>query len=460
MRLRSVALILLASLAASCQKGTRDEQDEQKSGGGSASASGHGSASASGTGGDTLKPGAPDAGAPASTDRDLDSKDILARTKVSTAATVKHVLISWKDLARAFRGQQDPRGAGRDNAAAADLAEQVAAKLKADPSQIDAMIQANSEDPGSLSGDPYEVTADSGLVEPFKNLALRLEINEVGIVKTVYGYHVMLRIQPPPPDPVESAEILARPPNKTEVTVQHILIGWKDTPAAKAGKATPEALKRDKAAADKLALEVFAKVTKGGDMKALMKQYSEDPGSAATGESYPVSPDAQLVEPFKNLSLRLRMDEAGIVKTVYGWHIIKRIAPPPPPKPVIDDKLDSADILNRDPVTESAEVKHILLGWKEVSTGKPPGSERSRADLEQLVAKTMQRIKDGEKFDALMDELSEDGQFGQPKGGKTYPVTPSAGLVQPFKDLSLRLNVNEVGAVKSQFGIHIIQRVK
>jgi len=32
--------------------------------------------------------------------------------------------------------------------------------------------------------------------------------------------------------------------------------------------------------------------------------------------------------------------------------------------------------------------------------------------------------------------------------------------VEPFKNLSLRLKPNEVGVVKTDFGIHIIQRVE
>ena len=36
--------------------------------------------------------------------------------------------------------------------------------------------------------------------------------------------------------------------------------------------------------------------------------------------------------------------------------------PPPPP-----DSLDSADILKREPVTQKAKVKHILLNWKDNS---------------------------------------------------------------------------------------------
>ena len=44
--------------------------------------------------------------------------------------------------------------------------------------------------------------------------------------------------------------------------------------------------------------------------------------------------------------------------------------------------------------------------------------------------------------------------------GEGYDVTPDAGLVPPFKNLSLRLNVGEVGVVRTDFGIHIIQRVQ
>ena len=70
----------------------------------------------------------------------------------------------------------------------------------------------------------------------------------------------------------------------------------------------------------------------------------------------------------------------------------------------------------------------------------------------------MERLKKGEKIEPLMKELSEDG--GSAEAGTDYEVTPDAGLVQPFKDLGLRLNVGEVGAVKTQFGIHIIQRIE
>src|SRR3569623_1717697 len=134
-----------------------------------------------------------------------------------------------------------------------------------------------------------------------------------------------------------------------------------------------------------------------------MKEYSEDPGSKDSGRAYDVTADAPMVEPFKKLSLRLKENEIGVVKTPFGYHVIKRMPPPPP------DPLDSADILKREPVTQKAKVKHILLGWTENHTEDPRGTKRSRADLEKLVKDTVAKLKKGDKIEPLMAELCEDG---------------------------------------------------
>ena len=44
--------------------------------------------------------------------KDIDSHDILDRKETSDEVTVKHVLISWKELAPIYRGQQDARASG------------------------------------------------------------------------------------------------------------------------------------------------------------------------------------------------------------------------------------------------------------------------------------------------------------------------------------------------------------
>jgi peptidyl-prolyl cis-trans isomerase D len=145
--------------------------------------------------------------------------------------------------------------------------------------------------------------------------------------------------------------------------------------------------------------------------------------------------------------------EAGLVKTALGWHIVKRVPPPPP------DSLNSVAILKRTTVHDRVKVKHILLGWKDVHAEDPRGVKRSRVELEKLVKATLKKLsKKGASFEAAMAELSEDP--GSAKTGEAYEATPTAGLVKPFLELSLRLDLNEIGVVKTDFGIHIIKRVE
>jgi len=440
-RLTAVAVLVLLAGAAACQKPSKDKP-AAGSATGSATGATTGSATGSGAG---MKPVVAEG-------KDIDSKDILARTETQPSVFVKHVLLGWKEL---NSGHTDPRAAKRNNEETAKLAEEIAGKLKAKPDQIDALIKEYSEDPGSLGGEPYPVKPETPFVPAFKNLALRLKENEVGIVKTNFGYHVMLRVPPPAPDPLESADILARPAEAGPVHIQHILISWKDSPAGRAGRADPRAMERTKADADKLASELLAKVRAKVDMVESMKLYSEDPGSKMTGKAYEVSPTTQMVDPFKNMALRLKLGEFGLVKSPYGWHIMKRVPPPPPPAP---DSLESVDILKREPTTQKAKVKHILLGWSAVHADDERGKKRDRATLEKLVKDTVAKLKKGDKIEPLMTELSEDP--GSAKAGTSYDVTPDAGLVPPFKNLSLRLKVGEVGVVKTDFGIHIIQRTE
>jgi parvulin-like peptidyl-prolyl isomerase len=464
----AVVLLLLLISVAGCQKSSKSDVSGKNQGSGQAAA-GSGSGSARGA---NLSPdpaiiaaGSGSGSAVVDPPKDIDSKDILARTETTPEVSVKHVLISWKDLAESYQGHIDPRAAKRTNAEAAALAQQVETKLKANPESIDALMKENSEDTASLSGDPYVLKADSPYVPEFKNLALRLKEKEVGIVKTSFGYHVIIRVPPVPPDPAESADILARTAEEPgPVHIQQVLIGWKDTVVSKSGQGDPRGVARTKADADKLAKDVLAKARGKAEMAKLMKEYSEDPTSKDTARVDQITRDMRIppqFDPLKKLVLRLKLNEAGLVRTPLGWHVVKRVAappPPPPPPPPAPDSLDSKDILKREPQTAAAKVKHILLGWTGAHTDDPRGTKRDRATLEKLVKDTVAKLVKGGKIEPLMAELSEDASNA--KAGNSYDVTPDAGLVDSFKNLSLRLKVGEVGVVKTQFGIHIIQRVE
>ena len=127
------------------------------------------------------------------------------------------------------------------------------------------------------------------------------------------------------PDPtaqssdVVSADILAREPVSNTAQIKHILVGWKGTDQ------DPRADKRTKAEAEGVVKGVLAQLKGGAEFDALMKQYSEDPGSASLAKAYTVSPDASLVIEFKQLGLRLQLNEVGVVESEYGFHIMKRV---------------------------------------------------------------------------------------------------------------------------------------
>jgi hypothetical protein len=120
---------------------------------------------------------------------------------------------------------------------------------------------------------------------------------------------------------VISSDILAREPLANSAMVKHILIGWND------GGDQPHdqrAQKRTKKDAEDQVRALMTQIKAGADFDALMKQWSEDPGSAGSARAYAVAPDAQLVIEFKQLGLRLKVGEVGVVQSDYGFHIIKR----------------------------------------------------------------------------------------------------------------------------------------
>lgn len=124
---------------------------------------------------------------------------------------------------------------------------------------------------------------------------------------------------------VVSADILAREPLANTASVKHILISWKDLGDAFQGHQDPRAQKRTKADAEAAVKSLVGQIKAGGDFEALMKQNSEDLGSAQSNRAFTVTPDAQLVIEFRQLSLRLNVGEFGVCQSDFGFHIIKRL---------------------------------------------------------------------------------------------------------------------------------------
>ena len=119
------------------------------------------------------------------------------------------------------------------------------------------------------------------------------------------------------------------PKEPERITLQHILISFAGTQT----EAT-----RSKAEAEKLAGEVLARVQKGEDFSAVMKQLSDDPGPGVYG-LYNRGAKQQardeyardgMVPAFGNVGFSLEVGGVGLAgyhpgDSPFGWHVIKRL---------------------------------------------------------------------------------------------------------------------------------------
>lgn len=102
------------------------------------------------------------------------------------------------------------------------------------------------------------------------------------------------------------------PDDLREIRTQHILISTMG----------PKAKKQNDA--KKTAEELLDKINKGADFAALAEEYSDDPGSAKNGGDLGFFKKSAMVKEFSDAAYALKPGQvSGIVKTAYGYHIIK-----------------------------------------------------------------------------------------------------------------------------------------
>lgn len=100
-----------------------------------------------------------------------------------------------------------------------------------------------------------------------------------------------------------------------QVTVKHILFSTVDE--------SRKPLAEDKQAeAKKKAEEIMNRAKAGEDFASLAKQYTQDPGSKDTGGEYTFG-KGEMVKEFEDWSFSAKPGDIGIVKTVYGYHVMK-----------------------------------------------------------------------------------------------------------------------------------------
>ncbi|MBP9084593.1 MAG: peptidylprolyl isomerase [Kofleriaceae bacterium] len=132
---------------------------------------------------------------PATAGSPVISKDILAREPVANTASIKHILLGWRELGDRPGGRVHERAAQRSKKETEAEVTALLEKLKAG-ADFDSVMKASSEDEGSASiGKLFEVTPDAQLVIEFRQLGLRLNVGEIGVCESDFGFHIMKRYQ-------------------------------------------------------------------------------------------------------------------------------------------------------------------------------------------------------------------------------------------------------------------------
>ncbi|SKD08262.1 peptidyl-prolyl cis-trans isomerase D [Chitinophaga ginsengisegetis] len=107
------------------------------------------------------------------------------------------------------------------------------------------------------------------------------------------------------------AKMVDRKNMPDSVKVRHILI------ASGAQGGLPDSIAKKRA--DSLELAVKG----GADFKALVNQFSDDPGSKQTGGEYELTPSSQFVPEFKDFAFDGSKGQVKVVKTQFGYHVME-----------------------------------------------------------------------------------------------------------------------------------------
>jgi peptidyl-prolyl cis-trans isomerase SurA len=168
---------------------------------------------------------------------------------------------------------------------------------------FESIAKANSEDPSAkTNGGDLGYFSAFRMVYPFESVAFNTPVGQVSKpFRTQFGYHIL--------------KVIDKRANRGEVKVAHIMIEEKEDATTEEMKANQEKLS-----------QLLESLNNGTSFEEMTK-FSDDKGSAKKRGELPWFGAGQMVPEFENAAFDLQNngDISKPIKTVYGWHLIKRL---------------------------------------------------------------------------------------------------------------------------------------
>lgn len=133
---------------------------------------------------------------------------------------------------------------------------------------------------------------------------------------------------------------------------------------------------------------------------------------------------------------------------------------PPVPKPVSSEPEHSSPskMISEPMRQERISARHILVSYRGALRAAP-SVLRSREEAFARATEALKRARDGEPFEALVEEYSDD--LGSAARGGNLGEFGREDMVGEFSEAAFALKPGELSdVVETQFGFHVILRTK
>ncbi len=175
---------------------------------------------------------------------------------------------------------------------------------------FDKVARSVSDDPSvRLNGGHLGYFTAFQMITPFEDAAYRMKKGEISEpVRTPYGYHLIM--------------VSDIRPSRGKIRVAHIMRSVPSNSDPSVDKAAEDTIK-----------SVYRKLLAGESFSDLAKKYSDHRESALRGGELNWFGAGEISTDFAEAAFSLKADGdfTAPVRTIYGWHIIKRLEVKPPP---------------------------------------------------------------------------------------------------------------------------------